>query len=231
MFSYIPLPEPAPSQNILTTMSTASLMPSTLTAANLKNALAQVDLQYAPQKYQADIGLTNAQATQYPFLNALNQAKTQEVPSEIALNYAQASRAPAQNALDYAQATRVPSQNALDMAQAAYYKAMPKIEQQKADQLGARFGQVYQYTKAIMALPVAMRATYIANNPDAYNALLTTLGNTALSQLLTGPQVLPGGASQQPQVQAPVPGVQPGAVAPVQQPAQPPGVAPVAQPY
>ena len=181
LFQTIPLPQPPETSDFLSSFGRAALMPSQLTAANLKNALSQVDLDYAPQKYQSQIDLTNAQASHYPFLNALTQAQTQAVPSEIALRMAQASHYPFLNALTAAQTNM---ENQLP----GFKNRELDIDQQKANQMGARFGKVYQLTKMLQSMSAPARATYIANNPDAYNDLTTTLGNQATMELINGPQ-------------------------------------------
>lgn len=77
----------------------------------------------------------------------------------------------------------------LEGSQANYYgqeaKFMPlkyALEATNQSRLGGRFGQAYQFSRALQALPPEQRSAYIAQHPDEYSDMLNTLGNKALQQ-------------------------------------------------
>lgn len=56
---------------------------------------------------------------------------------------------------------------------------------------GSRFGDAYQFSKVLQSLPAASRAQYIAENQDAYNNMINTLGNkTAQQEAGIGPTLI-----------------------------------------
>ena len=188
LFQTIPLPAPPRSQSIFDAYQQAAMIPKELKAADLKNALSQINVNYLPQNYDAENNLKNAQASHYPFLNALTQAQTAAVPSEIALRNAQASH--------------IPFLNALTQAQTNYENLLPgfknrelNIDQQKANQVGSRFGTTFQLRSLLSQMSPPARAAFIANNPGAYNQLVADLGNKASSELITSQQPPPNSNS------------------------------------
>jgi hypothetical protein len=94
----IPLPQAPQNRPFLDVFSQAAMLPKQLTAADLKNALSQIDVQYAPQQYQAEIGLKNAQASEFPSKIQLNKAQAAHYPFLNMLNAAQANLTKAQMA-------------------------------------------------------------------------------------------------------------------------------------
>jgi len=115
----------------------------------LKNALLSIQKQYMPQMQEAEIGE--------------KQGRTQ--------NY-------------LAEASMAPSRIGLMNSQAGHYNALTKsipeeldIKRAQLQQQNQRFGTAYQMARMLNAMPQAARATWIAQNQDAYNQMLAELGN------------------------------------------------------
>lgn len=63
------------------------------------------------------------------------------------------------------------------------------IKAQNASQLGQRFGGAYQMARALSQMSPASRATWIANNQNSYNQMISDLGNRTNASYIT-PQVM-----------------------------------------
>lgn len=180
----IPLPQPLQPKPFLDVYGQAAMLPKQLKAADLQNALSQIDVNYNPRKFESEIGLRNAQASEFP--------------SKIELNKAQAAHYPFLNALNAAQAAHYPFLNQLTAAQAEYQRQLPGfkqqelgLEQQRLQYLSGRFGNAHQVKGLLMAMPPAARAAFIAQNPESYNTLVSAYGNKAINELLVSPNFGP----------------------------------------
>lgn len=167
IFEPIPLPRQT---TFLDAFRQAAMTPRMMQEADLKNQNMAITNKYAPQMNEAEIGLKNAQAFE-------NQGR--------GTNY-------------FGEATSWGHKNALTDAEARYKNFLPGymnkelgIKQQQADQMGQRFGTVYQYTKLLSTMPAPARAAYLSQNPEAAIELTNALGNQGLQQLMTSPAIGP----------------------------------------
>jgi hypothetical protein len=94
----LPLPKPRETKNFYDTFQQLQMNPRQLEAADLQNALSKIDVQYNPRRYESDIGLKNAQASEYPSKIQLNKAQASHYPYLNMLNAAQAGLTRAQMA-------------------------------------------------------------------------------------------------------------------------------------
>lgn len=62
-------------------------------------------------------------------------------------------------------------------AETQYMPLEEAIKAQNAVRMGSRFGGAYQLAKSLNEMDPSVRAAWIANNQDAYNQMLTQLGN------------------------------------------------------
>lgn len=176
----------------------------------LANALAKVQLQYAPQMNQADLGYKQAQTGL-----ANEQAKYfgPTAESEIRLRGAQTG---------------------LTNQQSKYLPLDTLIKAIQSQNSQTRFGTAYQQSKSLSMMDKAPRDKWIADNQAAYTDMINTLGNKSLQQqasqgndMLSNAiaQYYPGLANKQPLPQTP------GAPALLQQNAPAPMTVPIgAQP-
>lgn len=140
-------------------------MSADLQRQQLANALAKVNLQYAPQLNAADLAYKQAQT---PYLQAQTGLVNQEsqyygpnIQSEI-------NQRNAQTALTNTQNKYLPLDTLI--------KAMQSQNNQ------TRFGAAYQLSKSLATMPQAARDKWIADNQAAYADMLNTLGNKTLAQ-------------------------------------------------
>jgi hypothetical protein len=163
-------------------------------ATSLANQLAKIQLPFAAPTAQAQL-----QGKQ--LANALDQNTLNYAPqmSQADLAYKQA-----QPGLIRAQTGEANAQTGLIGQQTKYYGMDELIKAQQANQSSSRFGPAYQLAKSLSSMPAATRATWIANNQDAYNQMVTDIanGNNQNQSFLT-PQIMqqyfPGAMQQQPQ--------------------------------
>lgn len=95
-----------------------------------------------------------------------------------------------QFALRGAQTGEAGAQTGLINQQAKYLPLDTLIKAQNANQSSDRFGKYYQLAKSLQSMPTAARATWIAQNQDSYNQMLTTLGNGNVQQSYLTPQIM-----------------------------------------
>lgn len=148
---------PEPQQYMLKGMSNVEQ----LQKEHLQNALLQIQKQYMPGMQEAEIGLKHGQEFE-------NRGR--------GTNY-------------FAEATTAPSKIGLNNAHSGYYNAMTKLmpeemalKQKQLQQQTSRFGSAYQMAKMLGAMPTAARATWIAQNQEAYAGMMAELGNQSPSQ-------------------------------------------------
>jgi hypothetical protein len=131
----------------------------------LANALAKVNLQYAPQTAEAELAYKQAQT---PYLqaqtnqtNLQSQYYPQDIMSQIALRGAQTN---------------------LTGEQAKYLPLDTLIQASNSMRSNTRFGNAYQLSKLLGAMPAAERAQWQSDHPEEYNELVNTMANQAYQQ-------------------------------------------------
>ncbi|NHJ41452.1 MAG: hypothetical protein FK731_15585, partial [Asgard group archaeon] len=101
------------------------------------------------------------------------------------------------------------AQTSLAEQQAKFTPLQYALQAQKQQQLGSRFGPLYQLARMVMALPQATRSQWIKENPGLWDVLSQAgtqalqppegVASPAVQQLMQ--QLIPGAAQAQPQVQ------------------------------
>ncbi len=136
---------------------------SDLLSSGFKNYGEMQQARYAPDMAKAGLQKALADIANTKATTGLTEQKSQwygpEARSTIGLQGAQARHADTETQfmpLDYA------------------------IRASQVMNTGGRFGQAYQLQKALSSMPQSARDTWIANNQDAYNQMVSDLGNKAL---------------------------------------------------
>lgn len=143
---------PEPQQNMLKGMANVE----ELQKAQIANALARIQEKYAPQMAEAEIGLKHGQEFENRGRGAHYYAEATTAPSRIGLNNAQAGH-----------------MNALTK----YLPQELALKEKQLQQQTGRFGAAYQMARMLQAMPSAARATWIAQNQEAYAGMMAELGN------------------------------------------------------
>ena len=153
----------------------AGLMPfqarQQLKQQQIANALAQNQLQYAPQMAQADLSYKQAQT---PYLQAQTDLMGQQaqyyapnIKSEMAQRGAQTN---------------------LTSEQAKYLPLDYLIRGTQTSNTGGRFGAAYELSRALQQMPKATREQWIADNQQQYTDMVNTLADKTAQAKASAPQ-------------------------------------------
>lgn len=129
------------------------MMDAELQKQQLANALSKLNLQYAPRQNEAELGLTNAKTG---FLGQQSQYYGPDMMSQIGLRNAQTNEMNQESGF-------IPLKYALQASNSM--------------RANDRFGNSYQLKAALQNMSPAARGTWIAQNQDAYNQMLTDVAN------------------------------------------------------
>ncbi len=166
----------------------------------------QIQNQFAPQMNMQDL-------QRQQLANQLSQINLQTAPQ---MNQADLAIKLAQPGLIGAQANQANAQAGYLGEETKYVPLDTLIKAQQTAQMGSRFGQAYQLSKSLQSMSPAARDSWIAQNQDSYNDMLTTLGNQSSGAMnfitpgvmnrffpgmISGQQAAPMQAQQNPQMQ------------------------------